>query len=65
MKAQADRLDAILAPHGISLDSKEIKVSEVLEVDSKTGKFRGTHADKANEFYKRLYRKEFAVPELT
>jgi len=65
MKAQADRLDAILAPHGVSLDSKEIKVSEVLEVDSKTGKFRGTHADKANEFYKRLYRKEFAVPELT
>jgi hypothetical protein len=65
MKAQAERLGAILAPHGVSLDSKEIQVSEVLEVDSKTGKFQGTDTDKANEFYKRLYRKEFAVPELT
>ncbi len=65
MKAQAERLGAILAPHGVSLDSKEIQVSEVLEIDSKTGKFQGTDTDKANEFYKRLYRKEFAVPELT
>ena len=38
--------------------------SEVLEINSNTGKFQGADAVQANTFFKRSYRKGFAVPEL-
>ena len=64
MKAQAERLGMILSPHGVGLQSKGIQASAVLEVDSKTGQFVGVDAERANQFYKRSYRTNFAVPKL-
>ena len=64
MQTQADRLSAILAPYDLQLNSDGMHSSEVLEINSNTGKFQGADAVQANTFFKRSYRKGFAVPEL-
>ena len=65
MTEQAERLGKILSPHGLSLQSKGIKTSVVLEVNPETGKFVGANAEQGNQFYKRVYRDGFVVPKLT
>lgn len=57
-------MDAHLRAHDISLASDAIRLSPMLELDSKTEQFVGASADQANRFLKREYRKGFEVPEL-
>jgi predicted dehydrogenase len=65
MSEQAARLGKILSPYGLSLQSKGLKASAVLEVNLETGKFVGADAEQANQYYKRSYRQTYAVPKLT
>ncbi len=65
MIEQAERLGKILSPHGLSLQSKGIQASAVLEVNPKTGKFVGVDGEQANQYYKRSYRPAYAVPKIT
>ncbi len=53
-----------LGAHGIAMDSEQIKVSPMLTLDSKTEQFTGDHADTANDFLRRQYRKGYEVPEI-
>ncbi len=53
-----------LASHSIKIDSAEIKLSPVLTVDVEKEVFVGDHAEQANNFLKRQYRKGFEVPEI-
>ncbi|MEZ6058263.1 MAG: Gfo/Idh/MocA family oxidoreductase [Planctomycetaceae bacterium] len=48
----------------IPLSSAEIRMSPVLHHDPKTEKFTGDHAESANAFLKREYRKGYEVPEI-
>ena len=66
MKAWGDLLDAAnarLEAHGITLDDPAVKLSPVLEMDTKTEKFTGALADKANVHLGREYRKGFELPK--
>ncbi len=66
MKAWSDLLDtanARLEPHGISLDNPDVKLSPVLEMDTKAEKFTGAMADKANVHLGREYRKDYELPK--
>ncbi|TWU51726.1 Gfo/Idh/MocA family protein [Rubripirellula reticaptiva] len=47
---------------GLATDS--IRLSPMLELDPKTERFVGSHADAGNPFLKREYRQGFEVPEL-
>jgi predicted dehydrogenase len=54
-----------LASHELSLESDAIRLSPLLELDSKTEQFVGEYAESANHFLKRTYRKGFEVPEIS
>lgn len=51
------------AAWNVSPESGEIKVSAMLELDAATGRFTGAGSEAANGFWKREYRRGFAVPE--
>ena len=55
----------LLNGFGLDLNNDAIRLSSVLEFDSETERFVGNHADAANRFLKREYRKGFEVPTLT
>ncbi|MGV3483001.1 MAG: gfo/Idh/MocA family oxidoreductase, partial [Planctomycetaceae bacterium] len=55
-------LEAQLKPLGVS--PSDLKVSPKLQHDAKTELFTGDHAEVANRFLKRTYRKGFEVPEI-
>lgn len=52
-----------LAKHNIDINSKEIKLSPMLEIDRKKEQFVGPTGKEANQYLKRTYRKkEYAFP---
>ena len=51
-----------LKAHGYSMSDSEIRLSPVLHHNPQTEQFTGEHAEAANAFLKRKYRKEFEVP---
>ena len=53
-----------LASHDLSLESKDIRLSPILELDQDTEQFVGEGSDGANQFLKRQYRKGYEVPEI-
>lgn len=57
-------MDEHVKAHGMTLDNDEIRLSPMLELDPKTEQFVGEHADAANPFLTREYRKGYEVPEL-
>ena len=57
-------MESLLERHEIDIQSEAIKLSPVLEIDPKTQRFVGPHADAANRFMKREYREGFELPEI-
>lgn len=57
-------MEGHLKAHGLTLESDAIRVSPMLELNSKTEQFVGEHAEKANRFLKRKYRKGYEVPAI-
>lgn len=57
-------MDDHLKAHDLALESDSIRLSPLLELDSKTEQFVGDHAETANHFLKREYRKGYEVPEI-
>ena len=57
-------MDTHLKAHSLALDSDAIRLSPMLELDTKTEQFTGQHADAANQFLKREYREGYEVPSL-
>lgn len=57
-------MDQHLKAHGLRLDSDKIRLSPMLELDEKTEQFVGEHADSANRFLTRPYRKGYEVPQI-
>ena len=57
-------MESLLQRHEIDIQSESIKLSPVLEIDPKTQRFVGQHADAANRFIKREYREGFKLPEI-
>jgi hypothetical protein len=57
-------MEQLLRAHGIGLESAEIKLSPMLELDTKSEQFVGPGADMANRFLKREYRPPFVVPDI-
>lgn len=53
-----------LAAHSIDINSMEIRLSPMLEIDPASGQFTGAHAEKANSFLKREYRAPYVVPQI-
>lgn len=60
-----DSMTALLGRHGIKLDAAPMRLSPMLTIDPKSQHFIGNHAEAANAFIKRSYRKNFEVPEIT
>ncbi len=58
-----DEMKQHLAAHAIDIQSMDIRLSPMLELDPATGRFVGPDADLANRFLKREYRKPYIVPE--
>jgi len=54
-----------LGDHGVKIESAEISLSPMLEVDVEKEVFVGDNAAKANKFLKREYRKGYEVPDLS
>ncbi len=50
--------------HGVDLESDQIRLSPMLELNPEVGRFVGDNAEKANKLIKREYRKGYEVPEL-
>lgn len=59
-----EETDKHLQSHNIKIESSEIKLSPMLTVDVESEQFVGDHADQANAYLKREYRKGFEVPKL-
>jgi len=57
-------MDKHLSNHKVKIESAEIKLSPMLEVDVEKEVFVGTNSREANKFLKREYRKGYEVPEL-
>lgn len=57
-------MEAHTAAHGIKLESDQIRLSPMLELNVDEGRFTGDNAESANKFIKRKYRKGYEVPEL-
>jgi predicted dehydrogenase len=57
-------MEQLLRAHSINIESTQIKLSPMLEMDAKTEKFVGASAGFANRFLKREYRAPFTVPEI-
>jgi hypothetical protein len=55
-------MDTHLKAHSLALDSDAIRLSPMLELNAKTQQFTGDHANVANRFLKREYRKGYEVP---
>jgi hypothetical protein len=53
-----------LAAHSIDINSMDIRLSPMLEINPDTGRFFGAHAEKANSFLKREYRAPYVVPQM-
>jgi len=63
-----DDLVALIEKHlqhnGVDLKNSNFQLGPMLEFDSKSQKFAGSDAQKANGYLKREYRKGFEVPEM-
>lgn len=57
-------METHLKAHDLALESDAIRLSAMLELDTKTEQFVRSSADRANSLLKREYRKGFEVPEL-
>jgi hypothetical protein len=57
-------MDKHLKDHKVKIESSQIKLSPMLEVDVEKEVFVGENSSKANEFLKRQYRSGYEVPEL-
>lgn len=57
-------MDQHLAAHDLKLDSDQIKLSPMLELDETGQRFVGDGAEFANGFLKREYRKGYEVPQI-
>lgn len=57
-------MEGLLSRHSLQIESDQISLSPILEVDPTTGIFIGDHAESANALLKREYRGEFVVPEI-
>jgi len=57
-------IDTHLGSHGIDIESAQIKLSPMLDVDVEKEVFVGDHAKTANAFLARTYRKGYEVPEV-
>ena len=57
-------MDAHTKAHGIKMESDQIRLSPMLELNTDSGRFVGDDAEKANKFIKREYRQGYEVPEL-
>jgi hypothetical protein len=60
-----EEMDALLSRHDIPMESSQILLSPILEIDPKTQRFIGESAESANRFLKREYRAGFVVPEIS
>ena len=58
-------MDRHLRAHNLAIESDAIRLSPLLELDSKTQQFVGDHAAAGNRFLNRQYRKGYEVPSLT
>jgi hypothetical protein len=58
-------MQELLAAYDIDMKNSEIKLSPMLDFDVQTEQFVGEHAEAANRFLKREYRKPFVVPKMT
>tara|TARA_R110002073_G_scaffold1987_4_gene13957 strand:+ start:8143 stop:9582 length:1440 start_codon:yes stop_codon:yes gene_type:complete len=63
-KSLLNEMDTHLSAHGIPMESDEIKLSPILELDPETEQFVGEHAEAGNALLKRQYRTGYEVPEL-
>ncbi|MCA9062174.1 MAG: Gfo/Idh/MocA family oxidoreductase [Planctomycetaceae bacterium] len=54
-----------LKQHGITMNSREMKLSPMLTFDPASEQFVGDHAADANQWLKRQYRSPYEVPEVT
>ncbi|MDZ4853071.1 MAG: Gfo/Idh/MocA family oxidoreductase [Pirellulaceae bacterium] len=55
---------ALMSRHNLKLESDQIRLSPILEIDAKSQRFVGTNAEAANRFLKRDYREGFVVPQI-
>lgn len=53
-----------LKAHGLEMSNSQIKLSPVLEIDVKSERFVGKHAEAANKLLKREYRAPYVVPTI-
>lgn len=60
-----EEMETHLAAHDIGMESVDVKLGPVLNVDAKNEVFVGDHADVANAYVKRQYREGFEVKEVT
>ncbi len=51
--------------HGVNMESDQIRLSPMLELDADTGRFVGNQSGMANKLIKREYREGYEVPELS
>jgi hypothetical protein len=59
-----DQMQAHTMAHGLKLESDQIRLSPILEMDPATEQFVGDNAAAANQFLKRKYREGYEVPDL-
>ena len=59
-----DEMDAHCKAHDVKMDGGDVMLSQMLTLDPETEQFVGEHANDANKFLKREYRKGYEVPEL-
>ena len=59
-----EEMEQHLAAHDVKMESDEILLSNMLEVDDQKEVFVGEHAAAANAFLKRQYRAPYVVPEI-
>ncbi|PHS06084.1 MAG: dehydrogenase [Blastopirellula sp.] len=58
-------METHLQGHNIDIESMDLSLSPMLTVDVEKEQFIGSHADDANIFLKREYRKGYEVPDLS
>ncbi|MCA9059318.1 MAG: gfo/Idh/MocA family oxidoreductase, partial [Planctomycetaceae bacterium] len=54
-----------LKEHGVTMNSREMKLSPMLTFDPAAEQFVGDHAADANQWLKRQYRNPYEVPEIS
>jgi len=57
-------MDAHTNAHGVKMESDQIRLSPMLELNSQSGRFVGDQAARANKLIKREYREGYEVPDL-